>query len=439
MSTLYAEPLGVRGGSTSLQYVVPSDVRLLLAIVVGGSALIDLPRRIELWSFSGLAYISVFYGVLALIVWLAGGYFPSPLATLLWPFGLFGAWALASFASFPVTAQGVQNLIVFAGFLAVTVAVAERSHFFPRVPQHAGRALVAAAVGSCAAYLLTVLLAGLHNDLWFGASAFSMFQLTAIAWLLASWRYGSRRSLLLALLLTGTIGVALSRLGIIAALALGLLSWLPARRRLGLLKFLVAALLVGGLGFVAVTRVPSVRDRFFGGPKTLTVGRISVNGMGRAGFWQLTWDSYLESPILGKGAGSTQALLQKVFHGRIIQPHNEYLRVLHDYGLVGLVFWGAGFTILSLRIWRAWIEADEEGAADARVHLAALLSLVSLAIEMIGNNPWIYSFVMAPVALLVGGSIGRMPAGGAPTSDLRLYPRAADVPLRATPRLRARS
>jgi hypothetical protein len=121
--------------------------------------------------------------------------------------------------------------------------------------------------------------------------------------------------------------------------------------------------------------------------------------------WPLTWHSFLESPWIGKGAGSAGKL---VFErtGRLSHPHNDYLRILHDFGLVGLLLWALGFIILVRRTWRAWRHADVSGSQLAHVHLAAFLALAVVGIDMITSNPIVYIFIMGPLGVLVGSSLG---------------------------------
>ena len=42
----------------------------------------------------------------------------------------------------------------------------------------------------------------------------------------------------------------------------------------------------------------------------------------------------------------------------------------------------------------------------AQLHLAAFLCLLSVAISMVTDNPLVYTFVMNPLAIVVGASLG---------------------------------
>jgi O-antigen ligase len=91
---------------------------------------------------------------------------------------------------------------------------------------------------------------------------------------------------------------------------------------------------------------------------------------------------------------------------RVSHPHNEYLRIFHDFGLVGLLLWLWGFSVLLGRTFLAWRRADRTRDPDAFVHLAAWLGLVSLALGMVTDNPLRHVHVLLPLGLTVGASVG---------------------------------
>jgi O-antigen ligase len=58
--------------------------------------------------------------------------------------------------------------------------------------------------------------------------------------------------------------------------------------------------------------------------------------------------------------------------------------------------------------WGSWVRADAAGEPEAQIHLAAFLGLIGLAVGMIANNPFGYIFVISPLAVLCGASLGRV-------------------------------
>ncbi len=94
-------------------------------------------------------------------------------------------------------------------------------------------------------------------------------------------------------------------------------------------------------------------------------------------------------------------------------PHNDYLRIAHDYGIVGIVIWVTAIGTLLFALWRRWNRADRLASGTARLQLTALLSLVAFSLEMTVENALVYVFVTAPLGLIVGAAFG------APRSMLR--------------------
>lgn len=129
--------------------------------------------------------------------------------------------------------------------------------------------------------------------------------------------------------------------------------------------------------------------------------------------WETTLDSYRTAPWFGKGAGSVEELIERHYPG-LGHPHNDYLRILHDAGLVGFLLWVGGFLALIWKTWRGWLVAAP-GDPAGRVHLAAGLALVAVALGMLTDNVIVYIFVMAPVAVVVGTSLGLLDAPASAT------------------------
>ena len=76
-------------------------------------------------------------------------------------------------------------------------------------------------------------------------------------------------------------------------------------------------------------------DRFITGDVKSYNG-VGIRLSGRNKLWGTTWTSAQTSPIIGHGAGSSDALITNTFVNAG-HPHNDYLRLLNDYGLVGLL------------------------------------------------------------------------------------------------------
>jgi O-antigen ligase len=115
-------------------------------------------------------------------------------------------------------------------------------------------------------------------------------------------------------------------------------------------------------------------------------------------------ESALESPWIGHGAGSSASLISSLYP--VDSPLDEYLRIFHDYGLVGLALFLYAVWKLLRTSWKEWSEAKRYGASRARVHLAAFLAVVAVFFPMLTENSLIYLFMMAPLGVFLGASLG---------------------------------
>jgi O-antigen ligase len=188
----------------------------------------------------------------------------------------------------------------------------------------------------------------------------------------------------------------------------------------GMARLAVMLGAVAVAGFMAIRRIEPLRQRFFEGDLAIEIYGVRINAMGRIDMWQVTLDSYREAPFLGKGVGAIHELIEARFPG-LGHPHNDYLRILHDYGSVGFLLFTAGLLAMIFLSWSAWQRADRAADRDAAgVHLAAFLGLLAFSAAMLTDNVVVYVWVMVPLGVMVGASLG-FPADG-------MHPRSADPP-----------
>jgi len=306
---------------------------------------------------------------------------------------------------FPRSVPGIQSVLAVVAFIVcIAIVMSSGDHLRPLV-QRISTTFGQASWIAIAMYGATLAVWGLGNDNLFGPRGFALLALIPLTWNFARWRYGDRSAALRGLGLLGAIVLSLSRL----ATGIGLLLWPLSRMssRASLMKWgRVVVLVVASLAlfFVAFETITPLRDRFLEGDVE-SVGRVSINVSGRDDVWSAVWHSALKSPWIGQGAGSSETALA-VYGFKVSQPHNEYLRILHDFGLVGLVLWVWGYFGLLGRIFLEWRRADRTNNGYAYVHLAAWLGLVALALGMITDNPLRYVQVLLPLGLTVGCSLG---------------------------------
>lgn len=378
----------------------------VVALIIYLSGLADVPRQLELGPFSGLGLLTAAYACVTWTLWALRPMVNRTLWRSTFLLGAFLAWGCVSLAWCPSISRGLQNLAVMAAFLGAVLICARESYqsraFAARVPGYIRRSAVVTTV----LYASGLACAFAGTDLSVvGARAFALFALLCVALLLSAWRYGQRGALFWAVAVTALMGLSLSRMAFLAALIMFPLAQRPSRGLRECVRLTVWLAVVTAVGYAAVTRVAPLHDRFFKGDLSLKLGDVSLNASGRTAFWKATVDSYLESRFIGRGAGSSEVLMQATFT-EIGHPHNDYLRLLHDYGLVGLVLWLSAVGRLAWRIGRVFVIADRVHSPDAALHLSALLVLVAVALTMISDNALVYVFVMAPAGALIGASLG---------------------------------
>jgi len=71
------------------------------------------------------------------------------------------------------------------------------------------------------------------------------------------------------------------------------------------------------------------------------VAGISLNVTGRDALWSANWAWFKERPVRAGEPHARTRMIRSA--GRVLRtPHNDYLRLLVDFGVIGLVFcwWG---------------------------------------------------------------------------------------------------
>jgi O-antigen ligase len=206
------------------------------------------------------------------------------------------------------------------------------------------------------------------------------------------------------------VGLSLSRAA--TAIALILMMTFAVRGRRG--YALVKSLLLGGSiltgVMLAYTYWQPFRDRFEKSDG-FEIGGVTLGSSGRSNLWAAVFAHWQQSPWFGFGAGSSETYVLQRFV-TIAHPHNDYLRLLHDFGIIGLTLWVLAIVGL---LTGAHQRYKASTGADQAIHLAAILGLVQLLLFMIANNPIVSGFQMLGLAAIIGVSIARNSTGPAPT------------------------
>lgn len=392
-STLVASGFILSGSSAML---------FTAAFVVLSAGLVDVPNQLTVGGATLSALISLSYLALPALVWLVHPL--APRVRVLKPFVVLLVWASTVSIAYGIAMQGFQNLVVMAIFVGLAYVTTGRIAAAPYLASHLWTLVKASAWPALALYWAGLLQGGVGAGGLVSARAFALFALVPLSVALADARYGSRWAGLLSALLILTIAASLSRTALVAAILIAALAWTRPRGARGAIR---TAALVGAAALALLAMVllfAPLRERVTKGDLVSVAGEVSVNTSGRIEIWRVVWTSYLEAPITGQGAGSAEVDLAQVGPPSFDHPHNDYLRVLHDYGLVGLLLLVSGIGALFFECWRDWGRTTDR--TEGRFHLAACLVLSAFAITMVTDNTLVYADFVGPMAIVVGCSLG---------------------------------
>ena len=395
---------------------------VLLPLLTAG--FVNLAAEWRAGPVSGMGALTAVEAVLVLGAALLAARYPRRLLGRLLPFALLMLWAVLRSILAPPTFEGAQNAIVYLLFgggalLAGTLAARDPAGMSARL----GRG-----IGWIHWIALAVLAANLalwglpRGGNWVvGPRSLALVGLIPLNWHLARWSAGRGRSLWIAGLWFAAIVATTSRTAsAIALVSLAVVIALQAPRRPRRAAAGLSALAAGlALGAALVAFAPPFHARFFRGDTSLQVAGYAVNASGRVAFWRLMVQSASEAPLVGHGLGSSQGVMAAEFFesDNIRHPHNDYLRLWHDLGAVGL-----GLLLWALLLWaavfaRAWRRGERTGDPARVVHLTALLVLLELMLAMVTDNVLIYPFFMGAAGVILGTALGlgtaSRPAAGA--------------------------
>jgi O-antigen ligase len=108
--------------------------------------------------------------------------------------------------------------------------------------------------------------------------------------------------------------------------------------------------------------------------------------------WSALWQFFIDKPIFGQGFGATRNLnLAGAF-----LPHNEYLRLLIETGIVGIMF----FAVFSFSIFfKVYVNVKK---TLSELQLITFSLLIAFYINAFSENTFTYTVPMYVLALFVG-------------------------------------
>lgn len=382
---------------------IRGPIPLITTLALAVAALCDVPSRVtSSGGLSGSAALSValgVFGVVSLPALLKKRIGP---AAAFLPFVLFAIWAIALAAMLGTNTAGFQNLTIF--WLFATVGTLTALYIDDAGAERVRRWLVVVACLVAAGYTASLLINGLGAVEPVGRRGFGLEALVLMAMLIPVGAARGKLTRALPWVLFLLIVASLSRTAMVAA---GLLLAVRASQtRSGLRLYRFVALLAGAVAgmFWAVENLPVLQERFTGGDQAFQIGGYTIASQGRNNLWGVVWDNVGTAPILGHGPGSASDVIRRNIPGQT-EPHNDYLRILHDTGTLGLALFIVA--IVALLVATARRSARSTTIEEKAPHLGAFLALMALCVEMLTDNALIYSFVMAPLAVIVGLSLSK--------------------------------
>lgn len=235
----------------------------------------------------------------------------------------------------------------------------------------------------------------------------ALFLLPILALFVAKWRYDKNirsriTSFVGTITLTAIIITSLSR----AASVIALVIILPSRFiRKWYKPSTLFTFLFGLVVLFYWVSIPSVQMRFFpngiGSIKLNIESFRLIDTQGRRNLWAVTWQNAIDKPFFGHGTGSAGQLIYSTYPP-LEHPHNDYLRVFHDTGIVGLFLFGVAWILQIFHHWKGWIYYDRRRNQQALYHFAALIATIAICISFLTDNTMTYVFVLIPLFIIYG-------------------------------------
>ena len=193
--------------------------------------------------------------------------------------------------------------------------------------------------------------------------------------------------------------------------------------RVPLLRRLLLAYTVVFLGLLAFS-IPATRVKFSYSGEVSLVEVLKdpslLNTTGRLYMWELLWEEAWKNPVFGAG-GNAHGHFGEQAYGTD-NPHNDYIRVFFDYGLLGLLLLGVpmvytlAYTYLAIRVTNCRLLRD--------AYIVCCGGFISMCLLAITDNVILY---IAYFGCLLFGILGA--AHGVSAAERRANP-AGDAVLR---------
>lgn len=172
-----------------------------------------------------------------------------------------------------------------------------------------------------------------------------------------------------------------------------------SRQPMRKLATVAVALLVG----MVIYLTPAFQERFFAGESAGVADIASGNfdSAGRFDAWPLILERAWDRPWLGHGVGTVERIMADVW-GEMKAPHNDYLRVGYELGIVGLAVF---LSVMLIQLFRLGREVRQSDGVVQQAFAAAWLGLFIFLPIAVTDNPITYNLCfMDPVFALMGAA-----------------------------------
>ena len=148
--------------------------------------------------------------------------------------------------------------------------------------------------------------------------------------------------------------------------------------------------------------LPVIRNRFNFIGDQATFGGRTINTAGRTKIWGVILQESSDSIFLGHGIGSSEDLVLSNFQ-TISQPHNDFLRIFFDFGILG-------FIVLCLMLLLLGLDGKtRRNSTSANALMFKIKNVLALQLFsfMLTDNPIVYPFYTLPLFFILGVSSGQ--------------------------------
>jgi O-antigen ligase len=383
---------------------------ILLTAALLLAALTDCVRRLSLGPVTALAGVTIVACVGSALLLVFSSRIPKRLVVIALMYLAFMGWGsyslVVNMGSSELSFQlSIQNLLTYGAFVGLLLLSACETIENPYPSWYIRHGFMVAAGIAAGLYAFSILVNGPGSGLIMSARAFSAFVVVMLPFCLAAWRYKVPHGRTIAIAMTICVALSFSRTATVIALILYPLSRFSPHKPEGWFRLVGWIMGIALVAYLSFTYVQPIRDRFTEKGDSGSIAGVSVNTAGRDRMWEAVQISTTKSPIVGQGPGSVAIPVGLVNQTAGGHPHNDYLRLSHDFGYVGCGLWVGGLLMLITVTFRNWLWADTYDRNMAHYHLGAMLGILGMMQLMLTDNIVVYVFAMGPLGILTGSSI----------------------------------